>query len=166
MTGPGLRTDILDIYLFRQTAADLDLLQLRRAQEPLAGTWQPVMGHVEEGETAEAAMWRELDEETGLRPGAEGFVCAWALQSVHPYYLPSRDAVMLGPRFAVEVRPDWTPTLDDEHDGHRWAPLAEIDALFMWPGQRLAIHELAQLTQQPGHEAWHALRLVPPATAG
>lgn len=60
------------------------LLLVRRAREPAAGTWSLPGGRVEAGESAEAAIVREMAEETGLvveagplvgrvtRPGPDG----------------------------------------------------------------------------------------------
>ncbi len=42
------------------------LLLIRRANPPAAGTWSLAGGRVEPGETWEAAVVRELHEETGL----------------------------------------------------------------------------------------------------
>ena len=69
MAGPSVRTDIVDVYVFRHGATggrgDVQFLQMRRCHGAMAGTWQPVMGHVEEGETATETAARELAEETG-----------------------------------------------------------------------------------------------------
>jgi len=47
-------------------AADGRVLLVKRAQEPLAGEWSLPGGGQEAGETLEAAMAREILEETGL----------------------------------------------------------------------------------------------------
>ena len=165
MTGPRLRTDVLDAYVFRRAADTVELLQLRRAEEPLAGTWQPVMGHCEGDEPAAEAMWRELAEETGLSRDSHALLGAWGLEGVHPFYLASRDAVMLCPRFAVEAAPGWEPSLDSEHDARRWVAEPDVEDAFMWPGQRAAIAELGALMRQPEGPAARAQRIWPPPTA-
>ena len=43
---------------------------MRRVKAPVAGSWQPVMGHVEAGETPPEAGMRECVEEIGVRPTA------------------------------------------------------------------------------------------------
>lgn len=162
LPGPKLRTDVFDVYIFRRVkdvAQDtVALLQLRRAEEPLLKTWQPVMGHIEGGESTPAAMWREVEEEVGL-------VCAdvrgvWALEGVHPFYLASRDAIFLSVRFAIEVGAEWTPRFNHEHDAVRWVPLEEARASFMWPGQIAAIEELREYVLKPGALAREHLRLT------
>lgn len=157
MPGPTLRTDLVDCYVFRRTP-ELELLQLRRACETLTGTWQPVMGHIEENESAVRAVVRELAEEVGLDARGPLALGLWALEQVHPYFLPSRDAVMLTPRFACEVEPRWQPALNEEHDNHRWVPADRAHEFFMWPGQRAAIRELVTILT-PGDPGGESLRL-------
>ncbi|MBX3322147.1 MAG: NUDIX domain-containing protein [Phycisphaeraceae bacterium] len=142
MTGPQLRVDIIDVYIFRATPPDIELLQLRRTRSPLSGSWQPIMGHIEPGETALTAARREVQEETGLDSAAPIVLGLWALEQVHPFYLPDLDAIILSPRFALQVEASWTPTLNTEHDASRWIPARDAGEHFMWPGQRAAIAEL------------------------
>jgi len=161
MSGPPLRTDVIDIYLFRRNP-DLQFVQLLRREEPLAHTWQPVMGHIEPGETTIAAFWRELREETGLDAQSPLIRGAWALEEVHPFFVARADAIFLSPRFAVEVAPSWSPTLNHEHAEHRWVPLPDVAARFMWPGQLGAIDELTRRVLPEGSLCEPILRLARP----
>lgn len=140
--GAAIRADIVEVYVFR-AAADAPLgcevLQLRRATAPLRGTWHPVMGHIERGESAVVAALRELGEEVGLAASSPAVRGVWALEQVHPYFVPAIDCIVLSPRFAVEVEGGWAPTLNGEHDGVRWARSA---LEFLWPGQKLALAEI------------------------
>ena len=121
----------------------------------MLGTWQPVMGHLEPGETAADGMWREVHEETGL--GRADAVNAWALEQVHPYFIAETDEIVLSPRFAVETAPAWEPTLNHEHDDARWIPIEEAADRFLWPGQHAAIAELRSMLESPDRA--DALRL-------
>ncbi len=146
---PTIRTNLVDAYLFRRVEGNAhpELLLLRRAGEPLAGTWQPVMGHIERGETAVDCMWRELAEETDLaRADAVG---AWALEQVHPFFLAERDEIVMSPRFAVEVPPGWEPILNNEHDAALWVSARDTRQRFLWPGQHAAIAELLDMLRNP-----------------
>jgi dATP pyrophosphohydrolase len=140
----ALRTDIVEVYVFRRSPR-VEFLQLRRRDGTMKGTWQPVMGHVEAGETASMAAARELREETGLDVRSPGFLGWWALEGVHPYYLPALDAVILSPRFAAEVDESWIARLDEEHDQARWIPQDGVRTDFMWPGQVCACEEVETL---------------------
>lgn len=162
MPGPTLRTDIVEVYVVRRPASGRGawFLQLRRARGALAGTWQPVMGHIEADETAAQAALRELREETGFVPTDRGGVGAsganpdapterlpvvramWQLEIVSPFFLAEADAIMLSPGFVVEVEPDAEPVLDDSHDASRWVRADHARQMFLWPGQHRAIEHI------------------------
>ena len=89
--------------------------------------WHLVGGGVEPGETAAAAAAREAFEEVGLavQPADAGFA-----------YDYDRDVRVHVDCFFVEVRPDWEPRLNWEHDGFRWVDAAEAAELLHWPEPR------------------------------
>lgn len=148
VAGPRVRTDIVDVYIFRRTRGGLEFLQMLRSAEPLKETWHPVMGHIEKGETAVACAIRELEEEVGLRPADKVFKGMWALEQVHPFYIAAIDQIVMSPRFAAEVARAWTPRVNDEHVGVRWVKAAEVARKFMWPGQVAACREVAGMVRK------------------
>jgi 8-oxo-dGTP pyrophosphatase MutT (NUDIX family) len=167
MPGPALRTDVVEVYVFRRTGvnpaagagAKLELLQMRRAAGTmLGGTWQPIMGHVEADETAVACALRELAEETGYAPDA-GLLGLWQLEEPNVYFLAGPDCIMLGPCFVAEVDPVRAPVLDGEHDAVRWVPRDAADRMFLWPGQRKAVSQLVRDILEPGSPVEPVLRL-------
>ncbi len=194
--GPRVRTDVIDVYIFQRaatpprpvvgasavssswggvtpdTGADgahgVYFLQLRRARDPLGGTWQPIMGHVEKGETAVRCALRELEEEVGLRRGDAALRGVWALEQVHPFYIAELDAIVMSPRFAAEVSPGWAPRLNDEHTAHRWVHSRDAmrasggggEGAFMWPGQRAAAREIVESLLVEGSVSAERLRVV------
>ena len=145
-SGPRIRTDIVDVYVFRtgDTPDDIDFLQLRRTRPPMRADWHPVMGHTRDGESALDCVLRELREEVGLDARSDAARGLWQLEQVHPFFLAERNEIILSPRFAVRVGASWTPILNDEHDAHRWASLEDLEALFRWPGQRACCREIAE----------------------
>lgn len=149
MAGPMLRTDIVDVYVFRKNGSGSsphhggEFLQLRRVGGTLGKTWQPVMGHIEPNESAARAALRELQEETQYAPG-HGLIGFWQLETVNTYFLAAKDAVMLSPCFAAEVKPDCPPCLDQSHDATRWVRRDQADRAFLWPGQRAALEEVVR----------------------
>jgi 8-oxo-dGTP pyrophosphatase MutT (NUDIX family) len=152
--GPRLRSDVVDVYVFRRVGTcGAEFLQLRRAKPPMEDTWQPVMGHIEPGENAVAAALREAAEEIGLLQADPAFVGLWALEQVWPYYLPSSNSIMLSPRLVIEVAASFEPTLNHEHKAHRWVgsevpcelmdeAARHVGSHFTWTGQRHAIAEI------------------------
>lgn len=169
-TGPIIRTDVVDVQVFRVFDApqhDLDappaamriadtdpraarealiqrteFLQLLRSDGSLTNTWQPVMGHAHVGESAAACALRELEEEVAIRHSDKALLGLWALEQVHPFFLAHVDIIMFSPRFCARVATDWSPTLNHEHTDYRWVKAAEAARTFMWPGQIAAIQEI------------------------
>ena len=138
---------------FGSEPSETYFLQLLRTKPPMLGSWHPVMGHIEAApqtssqppaasETARATAGRELREELALDVQSADVLGAWALEQVHPFYLPALDCIVMSPRFAVEVRAGWTPTLNHEHSAFRWVNHRDVHSAFMWPGQLAAIREL------------------------
>lgn len=154
--GPRVRTDIVDVYVARRGALGLEFLQLKRAKEPLRGSWQPIMGHIESGETAVAAARREMREEVGLEgPAVLGL---WQLEQVHPFFLAGSDEIVMSPRFAAEVAMAWRPVLNQEHSEFRWVQESNVGEMFVWPGQRAAIAEASRVLR--GDISAEGLRIV------
>lgn len=153
--GVELRSDIVDVYLFRRSRSGAEFLQMLRSQEPMKGTWHPIMGHMDEGEVATATALRELKEETGLDSGVRGgrsgegvLLGMWALEQVHPFFIARLNCIVLSPRFAVEVAPGWEPTLNEEHEAARWVLVDGVTGAgseaFVWPGQRASVREVME----------------------
>lgn len=144
-SGPRVRTDVIDVYVFRRVdAGEVEFLQLLRAGPPLANSWHPVMAHIEAGEKAVGCLWREMREELGLDKADPSLLGAWALEQVHPFFIAELDAIVMSPRFAAEVGPHWSPTLNDEHSAHRWVKALQVTSMFMWPGQIAACREIVE----------------------
>jgi len=159
--GPRVRTDVVDVYVFKRVSAagrarpENHFLQLLRSGPPLENTWHPVMGHIEKGETAVDCAVREMEEEMGIRQGDAALVGLWALEQVHPFYIAAIDTIVMSPRFAAEVVSGWAPMLNAEHGEYRWVREGEIDASFMWPGQKAACREILSMIVPGGVAAEH-----------
>jgi len=144
--GARVRTDIVEVYVVR---GESELLLLERAREPMAGTWQPVFGHVEEGETSAAAAARELREETGLAEGA-GLTALFAVEGARGFYLPETDEIVLSPRFAALAGAGWEPALSDEHTASRWVAVTDAAGGLLWPSQRESFAEVRRCVLDGG----------------
>ncbi|MBC7773287.1 MAG: NUDIX domain-containing protein [Pyrinomonadaceae bacterium] len=161
--GAVVRSDIVDVYIFRRRRGNtpgIEFLQLLRTAEPMGGTWHPVMGHIEAGETAIDCAVRELQEEVGLVRSDPSLLRMFALEQVHPYFIPQINTIVLSPRFAAEVTPDWNPTLNDEHSAFQWTVESEVYRHFMWPGQMAACKEIIDLLALPSSQSQARLSLI------
>jgi 8-oxo-dGTP pyrophosphatase MutT (NUDIX family) len=177
---PIIRCDIVDVYIFRRDGQaghsghheqPIELLQLYRSSagdehgEPCdvltnIPPWQPVMGHVRDGESAVACALRELSEEVCLLERQAEWLGFWSLEQVHPYFVPQWDAIVMSPRFAAEVTREWRPVLSAEHTLFRWVHAHQARRYFTWPGQLAAVREITTELLRPGSPLVEALRVA------
>jgi 8-oxo-dGTP pyrophosphatase MutT (NUDIX family) len=135
------------IFITRRGRSEVLLVHRSRS---LGSYWHTIAGGVEAGETPAEAAVRELREETGL----EGVVLLPAGATVEYAYELSEEPADRQQRFApgvasvrvdcflVEAADAWEPTLDWEHDGHRWCAPADAVATLHWPATADALRRL------------------------
>lgn len=165
MAGSPIRTDIVEVYVFRRISGgsesnEFELLQLRRCGDrPLGSTWQPVLGHSHDGETAVRAAMRELNEETGFALDNQ-LISLWQLEQPNIYFLHREECLVASPCFAAEVKSGEEPILDLEHDASRWIAQSESQNAFIWPGQRQAVQQIARDIINPSSPVEAILRIT------
>ncbi|MBC7388861.1 MAG: NUDIX hydrolase [Opitutaceae bacterium] len=118
---PALGTDML---LFSKQSNNIYVLLIERGNSPFKGYWAFPGGFVEEGESCEQAVLRELEEETGL-------VHSELLQ-IGTFSDPSRDprGWIVTVAFAAWVRMEETrPIAGDDAKNVKWFSLNEIPPL-------------------------------------
>lgn len=100
------------------------LLLRRSAQKDFeARAWECVTGRVEQGESYEQALYREVREETGAEVRIE-----FLLATTHFYRgAPTPENELLGVLYGCTLEKHSEVTLGDEHSEMRWLTLAEID---------------------------------------
>lgn len=138
MTEPARR--MICVYVFRHREHGSEFLLLLRSPERyMGGTWQPVTGGVEAGETAWQAALREMGEETGLTP-----LRFYQADGVETFYVARTDTVHQCPVFAAEVPGDAEVVLNPENTQADWVHVDQIAGRLLWPGQRRSVAEIVQ----------------------
>lgn len=126
---------LVDAYLLRLSPAGLEVLLLRRAEGGRSpGSWEGVHGHLRPGESPQEAAWREIVEETGIRPDR-----LYNLSRMEQFYLHRPNRVAMVPAFAGLVHAPGPVTLSHEHDLAEWLPVAAGQQRVAWPRIRRAL---------------------------
>jgi dATP pyrophosphohydrolase len=137
-----------EIAVFVTRRGGREVLLVHRVPER-GGYWHVIAGGIEAGETAAQAAERELREEAGLVAeialgvGVNEYTYALTEEPAErrAQYDPSVVAVHVE-CFRVETRHDWEPTLDWEHDDHRWCSPAEALHALRWPATAQALERM------------------------
>ena len=133
--GPGGAGDVRRTGRSDGPGGDDEWLVLRRAPHILlGGTWQMVSGHIDAGEKAYAAAYRELQEETGIVPRH-----FYQASYVNRFYLAQTDEIALSPVFCAEAPADADVRLSVEHTEYAWVEAEEAMRRYPWPGQRKSL---------------------------
>lgn len=118
---PALGTDIL---LFSKEQEETFVLLIERGNEPFKDFWAFPGGFVEEGESAEEAAVRELQEETNLRLNH--------LEQLGAFTKPGRDPrgwIITIAFYAFVDRGQLTPQAGDDARTTQWFPLSNLPKL-------------------------------------
>jgi 8-oxo-dGTP pyrophosphatase MutT (NUDIX family) len=127
--------------VFRRKGNVVEYLLLKRLPER-NGFWQPVTGGVEEGETQDEALHREIMEETGVRSIVAVIEGLYYFEFSDPNL--NKEYV-----YGVEVSSSEEIVLDPkEHSEYRWCSFQEALQLLHWKENKEALRKLnTTLTQ-------------------
>jgi len=131
----------VEAIIFRRNGNVIEYLLLKRLPER-NGFWQPVTGGVEEGETRDEALQREIMEETGVRNIVAVIEDLYHFEFSDPNL--NQEYV-----YGVEVSSSEEIVLDPkEHSEYRWCSLQEALQLLHWKENKEALRKLnTTLTQ-------------------
>lgn len=125
------------VLILRPRAESHELLLARRAADKyMGGTWQPISGGLEPGETAWQAALREMQEETGLVPRE-----FYRLSTLTRFYRPDNDSLNTAPMFCALVAGDAEVRLNPEHSDFAWVAVEQAQTHLMWPSDQQALAE-------------------------
>jgi 8-oxo-dGTP pyrophosphatase MutT (NUDIX family) len=136
-----------EVVVFLARRRRTEVLVLRRTLK-LGGYWHPIAGGVEADETHHSAAAREVMEETGLQvEGLDACPRTNFRYAVAPPDAVDHRGVRRSREVAVdcvlvEVSDDYEPTLNWEHDVHRWCSVEEAARLLHWRNVADALREL------------------------
>jgi dATP pyrophosphohydrolase len=137
-----------EVAVFVTRRGGREVLLLHRSPEQ-GGYWHVVAGGVESGETAAQAAERELLEETTLVAEVSGGVkvteYAYTLTEEPAERRKQYDSSVVQVKvtcFRAAAPDDWEPTLDWEHDAHRWCPPSDAPETLLWPETAKALRKL------------------------
>ena len=125
----------VEAIIFRRNGSRIEYLLLKRLPER-NGFWQPVTGGMEEGETRDEALRREVMEETGVRNMVaviEGlYYFEFSDPNLNQEYVcgvevPSSEEIVLDPK---------------EHSEYRWCSFQEALQLLHWKENKEALRKL------------------------
>ena len=135
------RHEVVEAIVFRPTDPVL-LLLLRRTPER-GGWWQAVTGSVEEGEELEAAVRREVHEETGIANPNSILDLDFAFPFEFEKYGGDRPLAAIKHSFGVETTHADVRT-GGEHDEWAWVTFEEALRRLTWEDNREAFRRLAK----------------------
>ena len=133
----------IDVYVIDPSAPAWQVLVMQRGVDTRCpGAWETVHGHIEEGESPADAARREVFEETGLR------VDRLYVIAVQPFFMQKTQAVELAIVFAAFVNCSQPVTLGSEHLRYQWLGVQAAAERFIWPRERAALAEIAELLRE------------------
>jgi dATP pyrophosphohydrolase len=133
-----MRTAQVEVILFRKEADEIRYLLFKRNARK-GGFWQPITGGVEEGESIEDGLKRELLEETGFGSSQRTI----DLHFNFNLNFPEREGgVLVEYVYGAELAAGQEPKLSSEHTEYQWVDFDEALRLLKWDENKSALRKL------------------------
>jgi dATP pyrophosphohydrolase len=129
----------VDVYPYHLSdTGEPRFLLLRRVETgEMPGSWQPVSGKLQEGETIHAGFLRQVRVKTGHRP-----IELHKLDFVNTFYDAFYDTVMFVPSAACRLAGLDVTIAAKHHQDFRWVSASEAERLLDWPAQGQCIRDV------------------------
>ncbi|MCU0371874.1 MAG: NUDIX pyrophosphatase [Ignavibacteria bacterium] len=129
---PEINSIYIECYVIRRVRNKLKFLIIKRSGNDTIypGIWQIVTGKIEPEEKAYEAALREIEEETGLKPGR-----LFVIPHTTTFYSPERDAVSLVPLFFCETS-EKNVLLSKEHTDFKWLDAEKASEKLFFKSQK------------------------------
>ncbi|MBI2923390.1 MAG: NUDIX domain-containing protein [Planctomycetes bacterium] len=143
---PRIISTMVEAYIFRQAEAGTEYLLLKRNPHyHMGGTWEGVRGHIDKGETAYQAAFREIMVDTGVIP-----LRLFSADNVQTFYEVGLDAIQMVSVFAAQATGSPAVRLSIEHVESRWLAFETAYESLAWPGQRTSLQHIHENIARPG----------------
>lgn len=105
--------------IFKRENNVIKYLLLKRTKGD-GGFWQPMTGTLNDGESLEECLIREMEEETGIKEYAQ------IIKNVDKFeWIKPEKGTMIEYVFGIEVDKDVEVKISDEHDAYIWCSFDE-----------------------------------------
>ena len=133
------------IYLYRKKSEIFEYAIFRRSDMPIC--WQGVCGGLEDEETLEEGVRRELFEEAGITDFFEMFLLETVSYVPANQFSPKHrdvwgEKIVVIPMYCYAIKYDGEIILSDEHTEMRWMKYDEAMNVVYFDSQKTALYEL------------------------
>lgn len=136
---------MVEAYVFRPGETGTEYLLLKRNPHyHMGGTWEGVRGHIDKGETAYQAAWREIMIDTGVVP-----LRLFSADHVNTFYEVGLDAIQMVSVFAAQTSGAPPIRLSIEHVEAVWLPYEKAVEALAWPGQQTSLIHIHENIARP-----------------
>lgn len=140
-------SNTIQIVVFAHFSGETKFLLLKRSpyDDVYPGIWQICTGTREEHETPLQALFRELEEETGIKK----IINLWNVPFVASYHSIKRNAICFSPVFAVEVDCSVEIKISEEHTEFLWTDIESATKLMFIPSYSISLNTVRDLILNP-----------------
>ncbi len=140
-------SNTIQIVVFSRFQEGIRYLLLKRSPDDdvYPGIWQICTGTREEHETPLLALFRELEEETGI----VNYLNIWNVPFVASYHSIKRNSICFSPVFAVEVSNQTKIQISNEHTDFMWTDITTATKMMFIPSYATSLNIVESFILNP-----------------